>query len=112
VTDFFGGVAQAEVLPSIPVSTKDGTNSTSHGEGSYEAIDDVALLSIEDAVLSYKPSDSYDLRAAHIRSQDFVQAFEHQRMDRGAASVIIRSWASIALAGTLVAWVVRTQRKK
>ena len=113
VTDFFGGVAHAEVIPSIlgDIPTND-TVQTARSEAIEHA--PVPNATAEDAASPYRTNHSYDPRTASTRGPDFARIFMTSPSDRDgmATSVAVRSWTSMVLAGTLVAWVVRIQRKR
>lgn len=103
VTDFFGGVAQAEVLPELLVSSIARASNTTEP--------DVLVTPVADPVEAYRTNDSHEKwRAAPTKALDAAAIFESRTKTERTFSATSRAWASVTLAGSLVAWVVRTNK--
>lgn len=108
VTDFFGGVAQAEVLPSLPEVT----------QRSRDAADTPYTASTEDTVpaahtitpiSAYRTNDTYAYQATPTKGVDFAAIFAGDATPgKSMALTTFRAWASVVLTGGLVAWASRT----
>ncbi|EKM57959.1 uncharacterized protein PHACADRAFT_90842 [Phanerochaete carnosa HHB-10118-sp] len=112
VTDFFGGVAQAEILPSLLVPSDEVTSNMSKPLDIRPSAPNMSAR-LADPVEMYRTNDSSgEHRVAPTRTLDTAAIFNsYAEADRGPFSVAARAWASVALAGSLIAWVIRTSKQ-
>lgn len=111
VTDFFGGVAQAEVLPSFPEALQPAANKV---KSSHDLLSEQKIYTplVLDPVSSYRTNNSYEIRIAPTRGVDVDGVFNVNSLGReGSTLVTLRAWASIVLTGGLVAWASLIHRK-
>lgn len=96
ITDFFGGVSQAEVLPPLPASWLDLRDLDR--DGGYSAVnEDIASHRI-DGEASQQQQEMQE-----VTLQDFALGVKNEgRKGRNAGA-----WAAIAIVGGLVGWVTR-----
>ncbi|KAI0933178.1 glycosylphosphatidylinositol anchor biosynthesis [Taiwanofungus camphoratus] len=111
VTDFFGGVVQAEIMPPLlddssaysqPMPVGDIANSPEH----------VIVIEQGQAYLDSAAQEEYtsDFESAHVNAADFAAAFVAHTDQTEGMSRKMRAWASSLLVIALVGW-VGTQRK-
>lgn len=111
MTDFFGGVVQAEIMPPLlddssaysqPMPVGDIANSPEH----------VIVIEQGQAYLDSAAQEEYtsDFESAHVNAADFAAAFVAHTDQTEGMSRKMRAWASSLLVIALVGW-VGTQRK-
>ena len=103
VTDFFGGVAQAEVLP--PLIDDGNATSSARLEAEQPTARDDALYSGPEKMPPAR--DSYNAKLLALSSGQMSPGAQDGGLARTA-----RAWGSMALVGMLVGWVgVRTRAR-
>ncbi|KIP06368.1 hypothetical protein PHLGIDRAFT_72809 [Phlebiopsis gigantea 11061_1 CR5-6] len=105
VTDFFGGVAQAEVLPSLPEVIQRSSDAA-------DTANSVPGAHIIPPVSAYRANDTYTYQATPAKGVDVAVVFARSATPgQSRALITFRAWASIVLTGSLVTWASRTRVK-
>lgn len=106
VTDFFGGVSQAEVIS--PVQTHNFTRQASdRPQASWPAVSN-ANLGLADLSSVYHPNNTAYGSQSALNISIFVD--DVTRLHQTTESTL-RAWASTALVGGVVAWAIRTRTR-
>ncbi|GJE99574.1 GPI-anchor transamidase [Phanerochaete sordida] len=114
VTDFFGGVAQAEVLSSALVSGQGIPNTTERSHAQEAVPEKLAMVNAVEAYRTNATSgqtSTQQIEIVRTRALDTAAMFEsYARGEQGSFSITARAWASVAVAGSLIAWVSRISK--
>lgn len=104
MTDFFGGVAQAEVLPPL-IDDSNATSSASFEPERPKSQDDALHAGPEELPPA---RDSYNAELVALSSGQMSLGLQDGGLARTA-----RAWGSMALVGALVGWAgVRTRARR
>lgn len=105
VTDFFGGVSQAEVLP--PLLSSNNTTTTSYNKQEHQSPTSQHVSVKEDVSDFPSTGKAYDTELLALVDSQVLQNTE-----RGAFLRTLQAWSSIGLVGVLVGWVGFRARRK